>query len=169
MVRKTAAKKPTPRKAKKAAQKVARKKPARKATPKRPSKPAFGRPGTAGKADGNAPVKAWIAAVRPEHRPIVQKLDKLIAGAVPGVRRALKWSSPMYGLPGKGWFASMASFKNYVSLVFFKGADLTPPPPFGEGKDMRRINIETIDQVDEKLFRAWIEQASSRPGWGKVE
>lgn len=153
---------------KKAVKKAAKKIP-RKSAKKASKTPSFGRPGTAGKAEGSAGVKAWMASVKPEHRPIAKKLDRLIEETVPGVRRAVKWSSPMYGLPGKGWFASMASFKNYVALAFFKGAALSPPPPFGEGKEMRRINIETIDQVDEKLFRAWIEQASSRPGWGKVE
>jgi hypothetical protein len=148
---------------------------AKKATPrKRPArkpaaaKPKFGRPGTAGKAEGDEAVRAWIAAVKPEHQPIVKALDRLVTDEVPGVKKALKWSTPLYGLPGIGWFCSVASFKNYVSLVFFAGASLDPPPPFGEGKGMRRINIEDASEVDEKRFRAWIRQASKIKGWGSL-
>lgn len=165
-----AKKKPKPAK-KPAAKKAAPKKTVpKKVAPKKvaPKKVAFGRAGTAGKAEGDGAVKIWLGAVKPEHRPIVKKLDALIGKTVPDVKRAIKWSTPLYGREGKGYFASMASFKDYVSLGFFKGASLDPPPPFGEGKDMRRINIESMDQVDEKLFRRWIEQASSKPGWGKV-
>lgn len=153
---------PTPAKTKK--KKPAGKKPARKA----PSKVSFGRPGTAGKAEGAAAVRAWMAGVNPAHRPIVEKLDALIGDVVPDVKRAIKWSTPMYGRVGQGWFASVASFKNYVSLGFFAGTNLDPPPPFGEGHGMRRINIRDMSEYDEKRFRSWIEQASRIQGWGTV-
>src|SRR5688572_15837682 len=81
--------------------------PARKAGAKRgdAAKPAFGRPGTAGKAEGDDAVKAWLDGVKPEHQEMVRKLDALIGRELPGVRRAIKWSMPLYGLPGQGWIA----------------------------------------------------------------
>jgi hypothetical protein len=140
------------------------------AAPKKaaPAKKVFGRPGTAGKAEGDAAVKSWMRGVDPAHRPIVQKLDALIGDVVPNVKRAIKWSTPIYGIEGQGWIASIASFKNYVSLGFFSGASLKPPPPFGEGKGMRRINLKDMSEVDERLFRSWVKQASQIKGWGTV-
>jgi hypothetical protein len=119
------------------------------------------------KADGDAPVRAYIAKVRPEHRVIVERLDAIIERNVPGVRRAVKWSTPLWGIEGKGWFASFGSFKNYTKVMFFKGASLKPQPPEGEGKDMRAVNIASIDDLDEAQMAAWVKQAAAIPGWGK--
>lgn len=154
-----------------AKQGVAKKRVAKKAPPeKAPARKtaAFGRPGTAGKAEGDAAVRAWVASVKPEHRPIVERLDALVAEVVPDVKRAIKWSMPMYGRTGTGFFASVASFKDHVGFGFFAGATLEPPPPLGEGKDMRRVKLRSMADVDERLLRSWIAQAASRPGWGKL-
>lgn len=165
--RASAAKRPAAKKVvKKAAPKKAGIKKAR--PPAKKAKAAFGRTGTAGKADGDAPVRAYIAALPPAQREIVQRLDALIGETVPDVRRALKWSAPMYGREGKGWFASIGSFKNHVSLNFFRGTSLTPPPPLGESEQMRRVNIADMGEYDEKRFRSWIEQASAMQGWATV-
>jgi hypothetical protein len=32
------------------------------------------------------------------------RLDALIVRTVPGVRKAVKWNSPLYGVEGQGWF-----------------------------------------------------------------
>lgn len=144
---------------------TSRRKPARKAGPRRKT---IGRPGTAGKAEGDAAVRLWIAGVDPTHRAIVEKLDALIGETVPDAHRAIKWSIPMYGRAGQGWFASVASFKNYVSLNFFAGTSLEPPPPLGEGKGMRRVNFRDMSEFDERQVRSWIRQAASIKGWGTV-
>lgn len=136
-------------------------------TPANPKKK-FGRAGTAGKGEGDAAVRAWMESVKPNHRPIVERLDALIGEVVPDVKRAVKWSMPMYGRPGRGFFAHLGSFKNHVRLGFFAGARLDPPPPEGEGKGMRSVNIQDPSDVDEEQFRSWIKQASSIQGWGTV-
>lgn len=152
----------------KATKAAAKKRPAKKTAKKAARKRAFGRPGTAGKAEGSAAVKAWMQGVATQHRPIVKKLDALIGEVVPDVIRAIKWSTPMYGRKGQGWFVSVAPFKNYVSLSFFMGTSLSPPPPSGDGKTMRHVAIRDMADYDEKQFRAWIEQAASIRGWGKA-
>lgn len=156
---KKAAKKAAKRPAKKAA-KAPAKKPARKVS--------FGRAGTAGKADGHGAVKTWIASVKPEHRAIVERIDDIVADVVPDVRYAIKWSTPMFGREGIGWFAAMASFKEHVGINFFNGVSLKPKPPGGEGKGMRSVRIETMAELDEKQLRDWMKQASKNKGWGKV-
>src|SRR5678816_1520416 len=98
--------------AKKAAAKrgVAMAKKPRKAAPKSQSrkvaKPALlagGNPHIA-KADGDAPVQAYIAAMPGWKRDVGRRLDALIVRTVPGVRKAVKWNSPLYGVEGQGWF-----------------------------------------------------------------
>lgn len=140
----------------------------RTARPAATARKPFGRPGTTGKAEGDAAVRAWMEGVKPGNRPIVVKLNALIGKAVPRVTRAIKWGMPFYGLEGRGWFAYIGSFKNYVSLGFFAGTSLDPTPPVGEGKGMRRINIHNWGEYDEKQLRSWIKQASSIKGWGTV-
>ena len=62
------------------------------------------------KGDGDAPVQAYIAAIPGWKRDIGQWLDELVTRTVPGVQKAVRWNSPMYGLPGQGWFASFHVF-----------------------------------------------------------
>jgi hypothetical protein len=56
------------------------------------------------KADGDAPVQAYIAAMPGWKRDVGRRLDALIVRSVPGVRKAVRWNSPFYGLEGQGWF-----------------------------------------------------------------
>src|SRR5262245_54308285 len=85
------------------------------------------------KADGDAPVRAYIAAMPDWKRDVGRQLDALIVRTVPGVRKAVKWNSPFYGIEGQGWFLSFHCFTRYVKVAFFRGASLRPLPP-GESK-----------------------------------
>jgi hypothetical protein len=49
------------------------------------------------KADGDAPVQAYIAAMPGWKRDVGRRLDALIVRTVPDVRKAVKWNSPFYG------------------------------------------------------------------------
>ena len=51
-----------------------------------------------------------------------RRLDALIPRTVPGVRKAVKWNSPLYGVEGKDWFLSYHCFRRYVTVIFFRGA-----------------------------------------------
>jgi hypothetical protein len=141
----------------------------RKAKPKgAAAKPALlsgGNPQIA-KADGDAPVQAYIAAMPSWKGDLGRRLDALIVRAVPGVRKAVKWNSPFYGVEGQGWFLSFHCFTKYVKVAFFRGASLRPVPP-GESKheEVRYLDIHEDDQLDEKQLATWIEQAASIPGW----
>jgi hypothetical protein len=118
------------------------------------------------KADGDAPVQAYIAAIPGWKQGVARRLDALIARTVPGVRKAVKWNSPFYGVEGQGWFLSFHCFTKYVKVTFFKGASLRPIPP-GESRhpDVRYLDIRENDPLDEQIVTRWIRQASERPGW----
>jgi len=117
------------------------------------------------KADGDAPVQAYIAAMPGWKRDVGRRLDALIARTVPGVRKAVKWNSPFYGVAGQGWFLSFHCFTKYVKVAFFRGASLHPVPPgASKQKNVRYLDIPEDHQFDEAQFAAWVKQASQLPG-----
>ena len=130
---------------------------------KKPALLAGGNPQIA-KGYGDAPVQAYIKAIPGWKRDIGRRLDALITRTVPGVRKAVKWNSPFYGVEGQGWFLTFHCFTNYVKVGFFNGAALTPLPP-GEStqKNVRYLHIHE-DDFDEAQFTAWVKQASQLPG-----
>jgi hypothetical protein len=136
----------------------------RKASANKPAVLAGGNPQIA-KADGDAPVQAYIAAMPGWKRDVGRRLDALIVRTVPGVRKAVKWNSPFYGIEGQGWFLSYHCFTKYVKVVFLRGRSLRPLPPV-ESKDpnTRYFHIHEDDQLDEELVASWIRQASQLPG-----
>jgi hypothetical protein len=117
------------------------------------------------KADGDAPVQAYIAAMPGWKRDVGRRLDALVARTVPGVRKAVKWNSPLYGVEGQGWFLSIHCFTNYVKVAFFRGTSLRPVPPAeSKSKDMRYLDLHEDDPLDEAQLAAWVSQASQLPG-----
>ena len=118
------------------------------------------------KGDGDAPVKAYIAAMPGWKQDVGRRLDDLVTRTVPHLRKAVKWNSPFYGVEGQGWFLSFHCFTRYVKLTFFNGASLDPLPPV-ESKDenVRYFHIHEGERIDEKQLTSWIEQAAAMPGW----
>src|SRR5512135_2110406 len=78
------------------------------------------------KADGDAPVQAYIAAMPGWKRDVGRRLDALIVRTVPDVRKAVKWNSPFYGIEGQGWFLNFHCFTKYIKVAFFRGTSLHP-------------------------------------------
>ncbi len=118
------------------------------------------------KGDGDAPVQAYIAAMPGWKRDVGRRLDALIARAVPGVRKAVKWNSPFYGAGPEhnGWFLSFHCFAKYIKVTFFRGTSLRPAPS-GTSKhpEVRYLDIHE-GALDEAQFTAWVAQASQLPG-----
>jgi hypothetical protein len=149
---------------KKAAQPATRKKRARKSANK-PVLLAGGNPQIA-KADGDAPVCAFIAAMPGWKREVGRRLDTLIVRTIPGVHKAVKWNSPFYGIAGQGWFLSFHCFTNFVKVTFFRGASLRPVPPGpSKHKDVRYLDIREDEPLDSPRMTEWIRQAAALPGW----
>ncbi|HEY0051979.1 MAG TPA: DUF1801 domain-containing protein [Caulobacteraceae bacterium] len=117
------------------------------------------------KGYGDAPVQAWIAATPGWKRDVARRLDALVTAAVPGVRKAVKWNSPLYGAPDhEGWFLSLHSYTRYVKVAFFRGAALNPVPPgASRTPSTRYLDIHEHDPFDEARIRDWIAQAARLP------
>ena len=151
------------RKTSKKSAKVAKKAAAKRVAAK-PTLLAGGNPQIA-KADGDAPVQAYIAAMPDWKGDVGRRLDALIGRTVPGVCKAVKWNTPFYGVEGQGWFLGFHCITKYVKVAFFRGTSLRPVPP-GESKskDTRYLDIHEDDQLDETQFAGWVKQASQLPG-----
>src|SRR5687767_15102503 len=147
---------------KRAAKKTAAKKAKKKSTAKTstPTLLAGGNPQIA-KADGDAPVQAYIAAMPGWKGNVGRRLDALVVRTVPGVRKAVRWNTPFYGVEGQGWFIAFHCITKYVKVTFFRGTSLRPVPPVeSKVEGVRYFHVREHDRLDEELLASWIRQAS---------
>ena len=117
------------------------------------------------KGDGDGSVQAYIAAM-PEWKQVIgRRLDALVQVHVPGVRKAVRWNTPFYGIEGQGWFLAFYCYKRYVQVTFLNGAGLEPMPPKpSKIQNVRYLDIHQHDDLDEGRLVNWIEQAAALPG-----
>ena len=117
------------------------------------------------KADGDAAVEAYLAAMPGWKQDVGRRLDALIVRTVPGVRKAVRWNSPFYGVEGQGWFLSFHCITKYVKVALFRGASLRPVPPVeSKHPEVRYFHVYENGPIDEALVTSWIRQASGLPG-----
>jgi hypothetical protein len=116
------------------------------------------------KGIGDAPVHAYISAMPGWKQDVGRRIDMLVVRAVPGVRKAVKWNSPFYGVDDGIWFLSFHCFAKYIKVAFFRGTALRPVPPGpSKQKDVRYLDIYE-GAFDEVQFIDWVKQASKLPG-----
>lgn len=117
------------------------------------------------KGYGDGPVQAWISAAPGWKSAVWRRFDRLIETAVPGVRKAVKWNSPLYGVEAGTWFLGVHIYERYLKVSFFRGTELDPPPPVGsKQKHVRYLHIREDEAPDEARFADWVRQASRLPG-----
>jgi hypothetical protein len=117
------------------------------------------------KADGDAPVQAYIAAMPGWKHEVGRRLDALVVATVPGVRKAVRWNTPFYGVEGRGWFLAFHCITKYVKVTFFRGAALDPvPPEASKVANVRYFHIHEGDPFDADLVASWVRQAAALPG-----
>ncbi len=117
------------------------------------------------KGDGDEPVQAYIAAMPEWKQEIGRKLDALIVKTVPNVEKAVKWNTPMYGVPGQGFFIAFHVFTHYIKVTFFFGNQLTPIPPVPSKDKHARYEHIREGEFNEAQMKRWIKQAAAIPGW----
>lgn len=117
------------------------------------------------KGYGDEPVQAYIAAMPGWKSDVGRRLDDLVMRIVPGVAKAVKWNTPLYGMEGQGWFLGVHCFSRYVKLTFFRGSSLDPAPPENsKTPETRYFHIHEADEWNEAQLVTWIRQASLLPG-----
>jgi hypothetical protein len=119
------------------------------------------------KGDGDAPVQAYIAAMPEWKQAVGIELDAIISTTFPDIEKAVRWNSPFYAVPGKGWMVSFHVFTRYVRLTFLDGIHLSPLPPGGTPKsgNGRWFDIHEKDAIDRARIESWLHQAAKLPGW----
>lgn len=128
-----------------------------------------GRASPAKAAVGDTPVFDYIASLPRPQRDIVEAIDGLAASTLPGLQRSVKWGMAYYGV-GDGWCFSCGGFAGHVKLMFVNGDTLEPVPlvtPVGMGRSTRGIELESVDDLDERQISEWMRQATSVPGVGR--
>ncbi len=117
------------------------------------------------KGEGDGPVQAYIAAMPGWKQRVGRVLDDLITETVPGVIKAVKWNTPLYGRGDQHWFLGFHCFDKYVKVTFFEGAALDPVPPgTSRQANVRYLDIREDDEIDRQQLTAWVSQASRLPG-----
>ena len=118
------------------------------------------------KADGDAPVQAYIAAMPGWKRDVGKRLDALIVRNVPNVRKAVKWNSPFYGIEGQGWFLGVPLLHEVrQGGLLPRHVAATGPARRVQAKEARYLDIHEDDQLDEAQMATWVKQAAALPGW----
>ena len=128
-----------------------------------------GRASPAKAADGDKPAWAYIGSLPEPQRGIAERVDALAAKTLPGLKRSVKWGIAWYGI-GDGWCFCCGGFAGHVKLTFGRGTSLKPIPPvapIGMGKDSRGVDLESVDDLDERQAASWMKQATAIPGFGK--
>jgi hypothetical protein len=128
-----------------------------------------GRASPAKAAVGDKPVFAYIGSLPEPQRSIAERVDALAAKTLPGLQRSVKWGMAWYGV-GDGWSFSCGGFAGHVKLTFGRGTSLKPVPPvtpIGMGKDSRGVDLESLDDIDDRQIASWMRQAAALPGFGK--
>lgn len=117
------------------------------------------------KGEGDGPVRDYIAAMPGWKKDVGRRLDDLIEASVSGVRKAVKWNQPFYGVDGETWLLSFRCYTDYVQVQFLKGTSLDPvPPKDSKHEGMRYLDIHESDELDESQLRSWFTQSGKLPG-----
>ncbi|WP_035303591.1 DUF1801 domain-containing protein [Brevundimonas aveniformis] len=117
------------------------------------------------KGYGDAPVRAWIAAAPGWKSTMGAEIDAVVTRLVPGVSKAVKWNTPLYGVGDGTWFLSFHAMTEYIKVAFFAGAELDPPPPVGSTQPrVRYLHLHEGEAVDTPQITAWIRQAAALTG-----
>lgn len=116
-------------------------------------------------AVGDASVRAYIASLPSQQRAIAKRFDALVAEAIPGIQRCIKWGMAFYGTTN-GWCVSCGGFADHVKITFLHGTKLDPVPPVGTGKYTRGVDVVRVKDLDEPQLVAWTRQAMQYPGLG---
>ena len=127
-----------------------------------------GRASPAKAKDGDEPVFAYIRSLPQPQRGIAERVDALAAKTLPALKRSVKWGMAWYGV-GDGWCFCCGGFAGHVKLTFGRGTALKPVPPvtpIGMGKDSRGVDLESVDDLDERQAASWMKQATAIPGFG---
>jgi hypothetical protein len=115
----------------------------------------------------NAEVDAWFQEERPPLEEAMHRVRELILDADPRVEESIKWKTPTFSYQGN--IVSFNPSKNFISLLFHRGAEVPGGHPRleGEGDLVRTMRFADVDEVEasapelQAVIRAWCEWKDS--------
>lgn len=94
--------------------------------------------------------------------PLLEKLRRILLSTE--LEETIKWGTPVYTLKRKN-IVGIGAFKSYAGLWFFQGALLSDPKKIlvnaqeGKTKALRQLRFYSIDEIDENVIRAYVDEA----------
>ncbi len=105
-------------------------------------------------------VDHYLAAMPSWSREICEKLRALVLSVSPGITEDWKWGPHYYY---EGMLCGFGAFKNHVSFVFFRGAELEDVAGIFQremgGAKTRRLRFTAMEQVKVTLLKKYIREA----------
>jgi hypothetical protein len=103
----------------------------------------------------------YLADQRPKNQPLIRRLRRFVRSEAPQLKEAVKWGNGCW-VRGKVPVSYVYSAPDHVQFGFFRGAFLKDPKALlqGKGAYVRHIKLRKSSDLDEKAFRALLEQAA---------
>jgi uncharacterized protein YdeI (YjbR/CyaY-like superfamily) len=103
-------------------------------------------------------VDAYMAELSDFARPMIERFRKIVRKTAPQLEEVIRWGSPNY--KGRQLVCAFGAFKNHVTLLFWRGAELDDPKGLlihGQGRSpMRSAKFRSPKEIDEKMIREWV-------------
>jgi hypothetical protein len=105
-------------------------------------------------------VDSYIAALDERRRATADALRSAIRAAEPEAKESIKWGQPVY--EANGPFVALKAFPRWVTLTFWRGAELARAHPLleGEGDRMRHVRFASADDVDLEAVESVVRAAA---------
>lgn len=105
-------------------------------------------------------VEAFIQRAAPPVRPLLRQLRKLVRETLPEAREEIKWGRPVYSL--NRIVCYLAAAREYASLGFYRGADLSASNVQleGEGKKLRHVKVRKPEDIRPRVFARLLREAA---------
>jgi len=107
-------------------------------------------------------IDSFIATFDGERGEIISILRNLASDISKGAREDIKWNALCLFKRDRA-FVGIMPYKNYVSVIFDRGAELPDPDEIleGKGKKMRHIKIFRCSDIGEKNVGFYIKESYS--------
>ena len=104
----------------------------------------------------NTEVSDYIEKAPDSLKELMEKLRNLIHDSVPGTIEQLKWKQPVFKKDKD--FCYLKYSKEHVTFGFINASLLKDPDSLlqGSGNTMRHVKIKSTKDINEKLFRSWL-------------
>lgn len=104
---------------------------------------------------------AYLADQSAKNRAIIRALRKLVKHAEPKLQESVKWGNGCW-VKGNAPVSYVYSAPDYVQFGFFRGSTLKDPKNLleGNGQYVRHIKVRKTSDIDEKIFKQLLVQAT---------